>query len=192
MKKQFTAITIFILIGSLSFINAQELTLENVKQTASKVTKEFESKLKKELKNAKRAGGTKAMTDFCINDSKKIQKEINEKYGSKISIKRISLNNRNKKAKPEKNEIKILEAFDLIQKSDAYEPEQIVQVVDDNTYKIYSPIQMNSRDCKKCHGLDRKVDKEAKKRFSEVYKNDRGYGHKSGDIRGAVVVTVSK
>ena len=183
---------IFVLFSGLFFINAKELTLEGVKETALKVTKEFEKRLKKELKNAKRVGGTKAMIDFCINDSKKIQEDINKKYGPNISIKRVSLNYRNEKAKPKDNEIKILKAFDLIQQSDAYEPEQIVQIVDDNKYKVYSAIQMNSRDCKKCHGLDKNVDKNTKKRFSEVYKNDRGYGHKSGDVRGAVVVTVSK
>lgn len=192
MKKLFASSLVFISLGLSTFLNAQEFSLEGVKKTASNVTKEFESKIKKELKDAKREAGIKGMTDFCVTDSRKILEEINKKYAPKISVKRISLNNRNEKAKPEEKEIKILEAFDLIQKSDAYEPKQIVQIVDDNTYKIYSPIQMNSRDCKKCHGLENKVDKESKKRFSEVYKNNRGYGHKSGDIRGAVVVTVSK
>ncbi|QKF80817.1 Tll0287-like domain-containing protein [Halarcobacter ebronensis] len=173
-------------------IYAQEVTLIEAKELAYKVTKEFESRLKRELKEAKKVNDTKGMTDYCINESKKVLEEINSKYGPKVSIKRVSLNNRNEKAKPENNEINILKAFDLIQKSDAYEPEQIVQVINDNTYKIYSPIEMNSRDCKKCHGLDSKVDKESKRRFSEVYKNDRGYGHKSGDIRGAVVITISR
>ncbi|RXJ67971.1 hypothetical protein CRV08_09180 [Halarcobacter ebronensis] len=173
-------------------IYAQEVTLIEAKELASKVTKEFESRLKRELKEAKRVEDTKGMTDYCINESKKVLEEINSKYGPKVSIKRVSLNNRNEKAKPENNEVNILKAFDLIQKSDAYEPEQIVQVINDNTYKIYSPIEMNSRDCKKCHGLDEKIDKESKRRFSEVYKNDRGYGHKSGDIRGAVVITISR
>lgn len=192
MKRVFTVNLILLSLGFTSFANAQELSLEEVKSTASKITKEFESELKKELKDAKKAAGIKGMTDYCINDSKKVLEKINKKYGPKISLKRVSLNNRNEKAKPLDNEIKILKAFDLIQESDAYEPEQIVQISNDNEYKVYSPIQMNSRDCKKCHGLDNKVDKESKKRFSEVYKNNGGYGYKSGDIRGSIVVSISK
>lgn len=177
-----------------SFLFAQEsvLTLEKVKEVASKATSELNSKLKKELKKAKKSAKTKGMTNFCIDESAKLIEKIDKKYGSKVSIRRVSLNNRNEKSKAKENEINILKAFDLIQKSDAYEPKQIVQIVDDNTYKVYSPIAMKSRDCKKCHGLEKKVDKDSKKRFSEVYKNNNGYGYKSGEIRGAVVITISK
>ncbi|WP_072679660.1 DUF3365 domain-containing protein [Arcobacter sp. LA11] len=177
---------------SFLFVNAEELTLDKVKEVASKATSELNSKLKKELKKAKKADKTKGMTSFCIDESPKIIDEIDKKYGSKVSIKRVSLNNRSEKSKVLKDEINILKAFDLIQKSDAYQPKQIIQIVDENTYKVYSPVEMKSRDCKKCHGLEKKVDKDSKKRFSDVYKNDNGYGHKSGEIRGAVVITISK
>ena len=180
------------ILSLIYFANAEELTLEKVKMLALKASDEVESVLKKELKKAKKDSGTKGMTDFCIDKSVKIIEEIDAKYGPKVSIKRISLNNRNEKAKALDSETNILQSFDLIQKSDAYLPKQIVQIVDDNTYKVYSPIEMRSRDCKKCHGLEKKVDKESKKRFSQVYKNDNAYGYKSGEVRGALVVSISK
>ncbi len=189
MKK---ILVVSLFLTSVIFTNAEELTLEKVKEIAFKVTSEFNSKLKKELKKVKRVDGIKGMTYFCINDSMRIVERLNDKYGTKVSIKRVSLNNRNEKAKVLEDEKKILEAFDLIQKADAYQPEQLVQIVDDNIYKVYFPVEMKSRDCKKCHGLEKKVDKESKKRFLEVYKNSNGYGYKSGDIRGAVVITISK
>lgn len=102
-----------ILLGSLilslglnSF--AEDFSLEKVKELASNVTKEFESTLKKELKDAKKSNDTVGMTDYCINDSKKIVEKLNEKYGSKVSIKRISLNNRNEKQKLMKKRKKFL------------------------------------------------------------------------------------
>jgi ABC-type transporter MlaC component len=160
------------LILSISFSSfAQEFTKESVQKLAHDVIKEYNSTLKKELKDAKK---------------------LNEKYAPKVSIKRISLNNRNEKAKADESEEKILKAFELIAKSDAYQPDEIVQVIDDNTFKVYSPITMNSRDCKKCHGVEKKVDKKSKDRFFEVYKNNNAYGYKSGDVRGAVVVTIFK
>ncbi len=189
MKKLLTCVSVFL---SICFVNAEELTLIKVKEIALKASSELESVLKKELKKAKRENGTKAMTEFCIDKSMKIVEEIDKKYGPKVSIKRISLNNRNEKAKALSSEINILKSFDLIEKSDAYQPKQIVQIVDDNTYKVFSPIEMKSRDCKKCHGLEKKVDKESKKRFSDVYKNEKAYGYKSGEIRGAIVISISK
>lgn len=186
-----------ILLGSLVLslgLNtfAEDLTLEKVKEIGSNISKEFESILKKELKDAKKSNNNVGMTDYCINDSKKVTEELNKKYGPKVSVKRVSLNNRNDKAKADEKEKKILEAFDLIQKSDSYQPDEIIQVVDDNTYKVYTPIVMNSRDCKICHGMEDTVDKDSKKRFSDLYKNENGYGYKSGEVRGAVVVTISK
>ena len=189
MKK---ILILVLVISSFCFSFAEELTLEKVKEVALKASLEVESVLKKELKKSKRESGTKGMTDFCINESVKIIEKIDMKYGPKVSIKRISLNNRNDKSKVMKSEMKILQSFDLIQQSDAYLPNQIVQIVDDNTYKVYSPIEMKSRDCKKCHGLDKRVDKESKKRFSQVYKNENGYGYKSGEVRGAVLITITK
>lgn len=185
---------VLISLSLLAFValNAQTFSLEDAKKIALKASKEVSSTLKKELKKAKKAKKTEGMANFCIDESVKIIEKIDKKYGNKISIKRISLNNRNDKSKALKDEINLLKAFDLIQKADAYAPKQIVQIVDDNSYKIYSPIQMKSRDCKKCHGLEKKIDKNSQKRFLKVYKNDRGYGHKSGEIRGAVVITVSK
>ncbi|PLY05887.1 MAG: hypothetical protein C0625_11155 [Arcobacter sp.] len=180
------------ILSSFLFASQDVLTLDKVKEVAFQATSELNSELKKELKEAKKSGKTKEMTSFCIDESAKLIEKIDKKYGSKVSIKRVSLNNRNEKSKAQENEINILKAFDLIQKSDAYQSKQIVQIVDDNTYKVYSPIEMKSRDCKKCHGLENKVDKDSKKRFSEVYKNNRGYGYKSGEIRGAVVITISK
>ncbi len=174
------------------FINAEELSLEKVKEISSKATSQLNSELKKGLKKAKRSGSSEAMADYCINDSMKVVEKINKELGEKVHIKRVSLDNRNEKSKALEGEINILKAFDLMQKSNAYLPKQIVQIVDDNTYKVYSPIKMKSRECKKCHGTEKKVDKKLKKRFFEVYKNNNAYGYKSGDVRGAVVVTISK
>ena len=120
-----------LILLSFCFANAEELTLEKVKEIALKASSEVESVLKKELKKAKKDNGIKGMTDFCIDKSVKIIEEIDKKYGPKVSIKRISLNNRNEKAKPLTSETNILQSFDLIQKSDAYQPKQIVQIVDD-------------------------------------------------------------
>jgi len=188
--KKFLISGLILSISLCSF--AQEFSKDNAQKLAHDVIKEYNSTLKKELKDSKRANRLEGMVNYCINDSKLVAKKLNDKYGPKVSVKRISLNNRNEKAKVNESEEKILKAFELIAKSDAYQPDEIVQIVDDNTFKIYSPITMNSRDCKKCHGVEKKVDKKSKDRFFEIYKNNNAYGYKSGDVRGAVVVTILK
>ncbi len=186
-----TLILTSLLLSSTLFLQAQELSLEKVESIATKTSSDLDSKLKKELKKAKRANDLEGMTTFCVDESRKLIEQFNKELDSNISIKRVSLNSRNKKAEALKDEESILKAFELIQKSDAYLPKQIVQLVDENKYKVYTPIQMKSRDCKKCHGINNKVNIETKKRFTEVYKNDNGYGYKSGDVRGAYITTIS-
>lgn len=171
---------------------AKDLGLQKVQEVGLKHASAVQSKIKKGLKKAKRKDGLEGMASFCMDESSKIIQEYDKKLGNKISIKRVSLNNRGKNANASENEVKILNAFNLIQESDAYQPKQIVQIVDDTTYKVYAPIKMSSRDCKKCHGSSRRVKKDLKKQFLSKYNNENGYGYKSGEIRGAVVVTISK
>lgn len=181
-----------LVISSFCFAFAKDLTLEEVSKIGVETSESLNSILKQKLKDAKRETDMKGMMKFCIKDSMKTIEEFNKTLASNISIKRVSLNSRNDKSKAEDDEKKILEAFELIQKSDAYLPEKVVQISSDDLYKVYVPIQMKSRECKKCHGLENKVDDESKKRFFEVYKNKNGLGYKSGDVRGAYVVNISK
>jgi len=168
----------------------KELTHSEVEKIGAKAVRKLNTMLKTKIKDAKRKGGVRAIADFCINNSVEAIEKLDKELGDNIKIKRVSLKNRNPKAYPEENEIKILKAFELIQKSDAYLPKSIVQVIDEKTYKVYSPIVMKSRTCKKCHGPEKTIKKELKELFAKKYPNDKAYGYKSGEIRGAIVVTI--
>lgn len=128
---------------------------------------------------------------FCAEESMEKIEKLNKKLGDNISIKRVSISNRNPASYPLKSEISIVKAFDLIEKSDAYMPKQIVQLVDDGIYKVYFPATMSSRSCKKCHGKADKIDKKTLAFFKDKYPNDKGLNFRSGQVRGAVVVTVN-
>jgi len=67
-------------------------------------------------------------------------------------------------------------------------PKSIIQAKEDGSFKLYSPIVMNSRYCKKCHGDKKLVDPKIRKIFEKKYPNDKAYGFQIGDLRGAVVV----
>ncbi|MCK9161534.1 MAG: DUF3365 domain-containing protein [Arcobacteraceae bacterium] len=127
---------------------------------------------------------------FCVNDSYNNTKKLDESLGDNVSIKRVSLGNRNPNSYPQDDEKKILEAFALIESSSAYLPDQIVQVTDKGDYKVYFPATMSNKNCKLCHGVEANINKEVHSLFKEKYPNDKAYGFSSGEVRGAVVITI--
>lgn len=188
MKNLFK-LTIFFLIVLVN-LEGKEYTKEEAEILASKVVSEFNQELKVGFRDAKDKGGIEAMADFCINDSKKIFQNINTKYGNDVTIKRVSLNNRNENAKAVDKEINILKAFELIEKSNSYLPKYIVQMSGENNYNVFFPIEMDRKDCKKCHGVESKVDESIKQKFYKAYKNNSAFGYESGEVRGAFVVNI--
>jgi hypothetical protein len=146
--------------------------------------------MKSNLKPEIKAGGFLAGATYCAEKSRAKIAELNDALGPELSVKRISLANRNLDAFPSKEEADIVRALDLIETSDAYLPEAIVQMVDESTYKVYLPATMSRRNCKKCHGKSEEMDPKARAYIREHYPKDKATGFRSGQVRGAVVVTV--
>jgi hypothetical protein len=146
--------------------------------------------IKSNVKPRIKKEGVLSAAQFCANESFEKIKQLSDELAPDISIKRISLLNRNPDAYPLESEEGILKALELIEKSDAYLPEEIVQMVDETTYKVYFPSTMSSRNCKKCHGPASNIDPGVQKFFKTKYPQDKAIGFKSGQVRGAVVVTV--
>jgi hypothetical protein len=146
--------------------------------------------IKKGLLDEMHKGGLLGGAKFCAFKSEAVLKKLSKDLGEDISIKRVSLRNRNPKSYPLKSEKAIVEALTMIEQSDAYLPKQITQVVGDGVYKIYMPATMSKRTCKKCHGAKNSIKPEVLSFLKEKYPDDKAYGFKAGEVRGAVVVTV--
>jgi hypothetical protein len=178
----------------MSFAGEQEheekIPYKIAQQKAKHAVHELHTIMKQNVKSKFKEGGIEAAAKFCADESYEKIKELDKKLGKDISIKRVSLFNRNPESYPEKSEKSIVKAFTMIARSDAHLPKQIVQVVDYTTYKVYSPAVMASRNCKLCHGKKNKVDPKVQQLFEEKYPNDNAYGFGSGEVRGAIVVTV--
>ncbi|BDY12907.1 Tll0287-like domain-containing protein [Hydrogenimonas cancrithermarum] len=167
---------------------ATEYSLKDVEKIGGKIVKEIKKTMKRKLKKAKKSGGLEAMAEYCAENSFKDIEAIGEKYGIDLHVKRISFGNRNPKNAPKKDEEMMLKALDMMAKAGAFMPKTVVQAKEDGSFKLYAPLIMNSRACKKCHGDKAAIDPKIVNYFAKKYPQDRGYGFHSGDLRGAIVV----
>jgi hypothetical protein len=156
---------------------------------AKHVAHGFHSLMKNTMKKTLKECCILAAAKFCVNDSKKKLEEFNSKLEAGLSLKRISLKNRNKDAYPLKDEINIVKSFDLLEASSVYLP-SITQVVGENKFKVYFPTTLSERTCKKCHGLEKDINPKVLRLIQHTYPNDKALNYKAGQVRGAVVVTV--
>lgn len=179
-----------VLCISYTMLISKEVSLDEAKDIAFHASNKLHEMMSANIKPKIEKGEILAGTQFCANESFSKIEELNKTLGDSISIKRISLNNRNPNSYPFEDEKKILEAFDLLEKSNSFLPKEITQLTSDGNYKVYIPSTMSSKSCKSCHGDKNKTNEEVRKFLQEKYPNDKAFGFSSGQVRGAVVVTV--
>lgn len=145
-------------------------------------------KLKAKMKEGE--GSAKLAAEFCSKEAQPITENINSKLKDGVSIKRISIRNRNPKNAPAtEQERKTLKAFEILSKLST---DSLIQKTKTG-YKYYKPISIAMGVCLKCHGDEKSVmDKDAKEIFDKHYPNDKARNHKIGDFRGAIVVDINK
>lgn len=175
-----------ILLANDAVVIPKDIALEKAKNAVHKLHTILSSNVKAKYQQE----GVLSAAKFCTSESYSKIKELNKELGDRVFIKRVSFFNRNPSSYPQKDEVNIVKAFDLIEKSDAYLPKEVVQMVGYDRYKVYFPATMSGKTCKKCHGETSMVDPSIQKLFKEKYPYDKGYGFKSGEVRGAVIVTV--
>jgi len=180
---------VFLLLLSVN-ANENKLPYEVALDKATHAVHLFHKMMKTNIKKSLQKGGLVEAANFCINNSVGAISKLNKTLAKdNISIKRVSLKNRNPKSYPKSNEIDILKSFDLLGKSSVYLP-NIVQVSGDDEYKVYFAATMSKRTCKKCHGPKNSINKKVIKLLEKRYPSDKAFGFSAGEVRGAVVVTV--
>ncbi len=179
------------LSATLFASNTQEKSQHKImkigKESAKTLFKALEPQLKKKIK---KEGFAKA-SEFCANEAQKLTIEVNKKLQKGVSVKRISLKNRNPLNAPvNTNEESILKAFDLLNSSSV----KLKPLIEEgtNSYKFYKPLLIKKGVCLKCHGDENTINKDAKEFFNKKYPNDKAIGYKINDVRGAIVVEINK
>ncbi len=176
------------------FANPYESNQEEynaVVKTGSEVSSTLLKTLGMNLKKKMKAGGPMEAASFCTTEAYNLTEKVSKQYGKDVSVKRISLKERNPANKPVGNELTILDAMDKMQKSGVVLPEYFVEHVNKDTYKYYRPLSINKQVCLKCHG-DVSNNAKLSTYLNKAYPHDKATGYQFGDLRGAVVVTIKK
>jgi len=175
---------------SATFLSAT--TNKEIKQEAKAAITKMGKTLKSHMKQNMKAGGPVQAAAFCSDKAKGIEKEVNTGYKKGVSVKRISLKQRNPADKPTVDEAKVLKELHATFDAKKALPKMVVKEVGKNHYKVYKPIFINKGVCLTCHGIGDVRDEKAYKLIKAKYPNDKAVGYKKGDLRGAFVVDIVK
>lgn len=177
-------------VTTLFASNNQSETHKKVMKIGAESSKNLFKALEPELKKRIKKDGFVKAGEFCADEAQKITLEVNKKLDKGVSVKRVSLKNRNKLNAPTPSEEGILKAFDLLKSSNVMLKPLVQEEA--SSYKFYKPLMINKGVCLKCHGDENTMDRDAKELFSKKYPNDKATGYKMNDVRGAIVVEINK
>ncbi len=164
--------------------------LQNIIQTGKKSSLLLLKTLGSNMKKNMKAGGPMQALDFCSQEAYTLTEQVNKKLPQGVTVKRISSKYRNPANQPQGNEQEVLSSLKKLQSLHVILPKQIVQKVNNHTYKYYKPLIIKKKVCLKCHGDIKNV--ALKHAINERYPTDMAKHYKMGDLRGAIVVTIDK
>ncbi len=189
MKKRTAHLLMLTSLLAPLFLTADALTLEEITQIGKETTDELHHRIQSEALKHK-GKGIVDMAQFCIDRAQAITHNYNQQLQGGISIKRISLKNRNDANKAEADEIPILTALEQLAHASAYLPEYIIQINENGDYKYYQPIMLAQHKCVTCHGKPSRIPSEVRTLVQHHYPNDKATSYDGGDFRGAFLVEI--
>jgi len=145
-------------------------------------------KLGGELTAHMQNGGPIAALQFCSQNALHLTDQIAQEHN--LSIRRVSLKNRNPLNTPSAEEKSIMERWGKMQESVTPLPPYELNTKGESV-SYYKPIVINKEACLKCHG-DIAENTPVFKGIKELYPEDKATGYKMGDLRGMIVVTIPK
>lgn len=171
-----------------SVLFSEEVSQEII-DTGNKLSKELMTKLSSELSHEIKNNGLLSAAKFCNSNALTLTEEVNLHQVQGISVKRISLKERNSANRPKADEAAVLKSMQkMLNKKEL--PEYIVEQ-EGKTYKYYKPLVIKKEVCLKCHG-DINTSPELDAFIKEAYPDDKATGYKMGDLRGAILVEIKE
>lgn len=166
-------------------------TYDSIVKTGNEVATNLIQTLGKNLKQHLKSDGPLGAATFCSTQALALTDNVTAQYGKNISVKRISLKARNPVNAAQGSEKVIMEALQNLHSNGVILPKYIVERVDATTAKYYKPLRITKEVCLKCHGNIAENTK-LSALLKQTYPNDKATGYTMGDLRGAIVVTISQ
>ena len=188
--KSITLITLStsLLLGASQTKESSEL--DKVIKTGEKSSKLLIETLGSQMKSKLKKDGVMKALDFCADEAYNITQKVNKKLPKDVRVRRISAKYRNPANAPKDNELAVLESFLKLKSSNVIMPKQLVEQIDEKTFKYYKPIFIDNKTCLECHGTIKDV--EIRRAIAARYPIDSANNYELGDLRGAVVVTIKR
>jgi len=163
------------------------IDFDTEKQRSIEAVKVFATSLQTELKKGLKEGGAPNAITICNTRAVLIAMDVSKKKN--LTIKRVSLKNRNPDNAPNEWQKKILENFEKRKLSGEPVAEltyaDVAEIDSRKQFRFMKAIPTKAI-CITCHGENISVD--VKDRLDQLYPNDKARGYRPGDIRGAFVV----
>lgn len=181
MNKTLLPALLFLMLGYQTSAAAQTSLVNEHKEQAAILAKDFMGTLKPLLKEAITQKGPVHAIAVCSVEAPKIAQSLGELSG--WQIKRVSLKARNPNAKPDEWEAKQLVLFDKLQQQGAKTQSLNAWSLEKKRFR-YMQAQTTQGLCLTCHGKN--IAPDVKKALANYYPNDKATGYTLGEVRGAI------
>lgn len=183
-------ISVLVLLFSLSHLSCSENKVEvsedqviGMRTTAMEFMKDLKGVLITQIQTS----GVLQAVSVCSDTAQVLTNNFGVKKG--VFIKRVSFKNRNENNFPDDFEKKVLNKFELLHQNKELNGEtehsEIVQEGEFKYLRYLKPILVQS-ECLNCHGGETDIMPEVKQLIAQEYSDDKAFGYKVGDLRGAV------
>jgi len=168
---------------------AQEESVESALRRARQLADELLERVRGLLMTELEKGGYEGAVRVCSEIAQEIPREIEARTGA--TIRRVSQRYRNPKDMPDDYERQKLEEFERHHRARALPDEsfEVVQEGGRRYLRYMKPILVGPM-CITCHGPKEAIPSAVRAVLAEKYPEDRATGYRSGDLRGAVSVTI--
>jgi hypothetical protein len=177
--------SIFLLQCSENKVEIREDQVVGMRTTAMEFMKDLKAVLISQIQTK----GVLQAVSVCSDTAQVLTNNFGVQKG--VYIRRVSLKNRNGNNYPDDFEKKVLNKFELLHQNKELNSEsEHVEIVQEGEFKYLrylKPILVQA-ECLNCHGGETDIMPEVKQLIAQEYSDDKAFGYKVGDLRGAVSV----
>lgn len=143
------------------------------------------------LQKAIQEKGPEGAVSFCNVEALGITKEVADKY--KVTIKRVSVKNRNPKNVPNEKEKELLDAY-AYNSENKIENQANIQKIEDGQVLLFTKaITIPNGLCLNCHGQPGKdIQEGTAEKINNLYPDDKAINYQVDDLRGMWSIAMPK
>ncbi len=164
---------------------------QQAEQTARDAAQKLTATLLGEVQRAMKEGGPAHAVRVCAGKALDLTDEVAAEYG--VGMRRVTEKPRNPLDSPDAYERRVLARFEAMARDGSLDVEtvhsEVVEQEGEMTLRFLKPLTIK-KPCLACHGSTDQISTEVAEVLDERYPADRATGYATGDLRGAISVTV--